>query len=202
MTRSYTYIQSSSYKCAQGHALDFIHWKVLVKKCYIQNLYFIYLCLLIRLANKPVSNYENSYLATRLRKKDIWNEFLINESQCDFFRLIDLIRLHPHGLGAGDIWHLRIIDWFAVKACLFSVNSQWKLTYYRQGHRCSCPVRKRSLPFLRQKNFDLSLIAFPLKRKTIANLGRTLTFRILISLPYHYTTTPIRQKSENIKYMQ
>ena len=49
----------------------------------------------------PVSNYENSYLATRLRGKDLWNEFLINESQSDFYCLIDLTRLHPLTRGGG-----------------------------------------------------------------------------------------------------
>ena len=50
----------------------------------------------------------------------------------------------------------------------------------------SCPFCKRSLPFI--KHLDLLLRVFQLKTQ-----GRTRTFRILISLPYPYTTTPTYQ---------
>ena len=52
--------------------------------------------------------------------------------------------------------------------------------------------------------FDLLLRVFlhVLKSKKIATQGRTRTFRILISLPYHYTTTPTRQNSEQFEYIQ
>ena len=52
--------------------------------------------------------------------------------------------------------------------------------------------------------FDLLLIVFlhVLKSKKIATQGRTRTFRILISLPYHYTTTKgDPPKSENVGYI-
>ena len=51
--------------------------------------------------------------------------------------------------------------------------------------------------------FDLLLRVFlhVLKSKKIATQGRTRTFRILISLPYHYTTTPTRQMSGKFNYI-
>ena len=52
--------------------------------------------------------------------------------------------------------------------------------------------------------FDLLLIVFlhVLKSKKIATQGRTRTFPILISLPYHYTTTKgDPPKSENFGYI-
>ena len=54
------------------------------------------------------------------------------------------------------------------------------------------------------KKFDLLLRVFlhVLKSKKIATQGRTRTFRILISLPYHYTTTPTRQNSEQFESIQ
>ena len=43
---------------------------------------------------------------------------------------------------------------------------------------------------------------FPLeKKKKIAIQGLTQTFRILISLSYHSTTPPARQKFEKFKYI-
>ena len=50
------------------------------------------------------------------------------------------------------------------------------------------------------KKFDLLLrvILHVSKGKKFATQGRTRTFRILISLPYHYTTTPTRQKFRKI----
>ena len=48
--------------------------------------------------------------------------------------------------------------------------------------------------------FDLVLRLFLLKRKNVASQGGTRTFRILISLPYHFTTSPIRQNYEKFKY--
>ena len=47
--------------------------------------------------------------------------------------------------------------------------------------------------------FDLVLRLFLLKRKSVASQGRSRTFRILISLPYHFTTSPIRQNYEKFK---
>ena len=53
--------------------------------------------------------------------------------------------------------------------------------------------------------FDLLLRVFLSKRNKIATQGqtrpRTRTFRIVISLPYHCTTTPTRQSSEKFKYI-
>ena len=51
------------------------------------------------------------------------------------------------------------------------------------------------------KIFDLVLRVFVLKRKNVASQGRTRTFRILISLPYHFTSSPIRQNYEKFKYI-
>ena len=53
------------------------------------------------------------------------------------------------------------------------------------------------------KKIDLLLRVFlhVLKGKKIATQCRTRTFRILSSLPYHYTTTPTRQDSENFGYI-
>ena len=51
------------------------------------------------------------------------------------------------------------------------------------------------------KIFDLVLRMFLLKRKNVASQGRTRTFRILISLPYHFTSSPIRQNYEKFKYI-
>ena len=58
----------------------------------------------------------------------------------------------------------------------------------------SCPFCKRSLPFI--KHLVLLLRVFLLKTQ-----GPTRTSRILISLPYHYTTTPTRQNSEKFKHI-
>ena len=71
--------------------------------------------------------------------------------------------------------------------------------------RCSCPFRKRSLPFLRQKGFDLlwTVFLYQRERKSQPKVKpglQTRTICILISLPYHYTTTPIRQNAEKFKY--
>ena len=44
-------------------------------------------------------------------------------------------------------------------------------------------------------------IGFLFTRKKIATQGQTRTFRITISLHYHYTATPIRQNFEKIKYI-
>ena len=57
------------------------------------------------------------------------------------------------------------------------------------------------------KHFDLFVIETVSikKRRKITTQGRTRTFRILISLPYHYITTPTRltrQSSEKFKYIQ
>ena len=160
---------------------------MLVKKSCIQNLYFIYVFLPIRLANKPVSNYENSYLATRLRKKDIWNEFLINESQCDFFRLIDLIRLHPPRIRGWR--HITFQNNWLIRSQGLLILSQFavKLACYRQGHRSSCPFRKRSF-----KNFWPVIESVSIKKKDNRNPGANLdlSYPNLSPLPLHYHTDP------------
>ena len=59
--------------------------------------------------------------------------------------------------------------------------------------------------FLRQKGFDLlwTVFLYQRERKSQPKVKpgpQTRTICILISLPYHYTTTPIRQNAEKFKY--
>ena len=69
---------------------------------------------------------------------------------------------------------------------------------------CKFPFRIRSLPFLRHlENFETLLTNFLLKRKPFTTQNRTRSFLALhvISLRYHYTTTPICHNSEKLKYI-
>ena len=66
--------------------------------------------------------------------------------------------------------------------------------------RCSCPFRKRSLPFLRQKGFDLLWRLFLSKRKKIATQGQTWTsnsdhsYPSQSPLPLHCHTDPPKRR--------
>ena len=62
----------------------------------------------------------------------------------------------------------------------------------------SCPFRKRWQPFLRHlENFR----PFTENVSVIAKQVRTWTFRMIMSLPYHYTSTPTCQNSEKFEYI-
>ena len=67
--------------------------------------------------------------------------------------------------------------------------------------RCSCPFRKRSLPFLRQKGFDLLWRVFLSKREKIATQGQTWTsnsdhsYPNISPLPLHYHTDPPKRRN-------
>ena len=61
--------------------------------------------------------------------------------------------------------------------------------------------RIRSLPFLRHLEIFRTVIeSFSTKKRDTHNPESTRSFRMLISLPYHYATTPILHNSEKNIY--